>query len=134
MKRQIYVNLPVNNLERSIAFFTTIGFTLNQQFTNEDAACMVIEDNIYAMLLKNEFFSTFTLKQIADAKNCTEVLVCLSCDCRDEVDELVRKAVAAGGTAPRPPVDYGGYMYSHGFEDLDGHMWELVYMDESQAV
>jgi predicted lactoylglutathione lyase len=130
MKREIYVNLPVDDLERSKTFFSKLGFTFNQQFTNEEAACLIIEDNIYAMLLKREFFSTFTSKPISDAKSSTEVLVCLSCKSREEVDDLVSKAVVAGGSAPRSPVDYGN-MYVHGFEDIDGHLWELMFMEIS---
>ena len=128
MARQIYVNLPVKNLERSKAFFGSLGFQFNPQFTNESGACMVIDDNIYAMLLTESFFQTFTKKPVADATRSTEVLVCLSCESRAEVDELVRKALAAGGKAPNAPQDHG-FMYGHGFEDIDGHVWELAYME-----
>jgi uncharacterized protein len=132
MTRQIYVNLPVKNLERAKAFFGSLGFSFNPQFTNESGACMVIADNIYAMLLAESFFQTFTTKPVADATRSTEVLVCLSCESRAEVDELVRKALAAGGKAPNAPQDHG-FMYGHGFEDMDGHVWELVYMDPNAA-
>jgi uncharacterized protein len=132
MTRRIYVNLPVKNLERAKAFFGSLGFGFNPQFTNESGACMVIADNICAMLLTESFFQTFTKKPVADASRSTEVLVCLSCESRAEVDELVRKAVAAGGKAPNAPQDHG-FMYGHGFEDLDGHVWELVYMDPNAA-
>jgi uncharacterized protein len=132
MTRQIYVNLPVKNLERAKAFFGSLGFSFNPQFTNEAGACMVIADNIYAMLLAESFFQTFTKKPVADATRSTEVLVCLSCESRAEVDELVRKALAAGGKAPNAPQDHG-FMYGHGFEDMDGHVWELVYMDPNAA-
>jgi uncharacterized protein len=128
MHKQIFVNLPVKDLPRSIPFFQALGFELNPQFTNELAACLVIGDNIHAMLLTEPFFQGFISKPIADARASTEVLVCLSCESRAEVDAVVAKALAAGGTAPRPPVDHG-FMYSHGFEDLDGHIWELVHMD-----
>ena len=128
MTRQIFVNLAIENMERSKAFFSALGFSFNPQFTNDKGACMVIADNIYAMLLAESFFQTFTKKPVADATKSTEVLVCLSCDSRAEVDEMVRKALAAGGTAPNAPQDHG-FMYSHGFEDLDGHVWELVWMD-----
>lgn len=128
MARQIYVNLPVKNLERSKAFFGSLGFQFNPQFTSESGAGMVIADNIYAMLLTESFFQTFTKKPVADATRSTEVLVCLSCESRAEVDELVRRAIAAGGKAPNAPQDHG-FMYSHGFEDIDGHVWELAYMD-----
>ena len=128
MSRQIFVNLPIKNMERSQAFFKALGFSFNPQFTNEQGACMVIAEDIFAMLLVEPFFQTFTKKPIADAMKTTEVLVCLSCESRAEVDEMVRKAVAAGGTAPNAPQDHG-FMYGHGFQDLDGHIWELAYMD-----
>lgn len=132
MSRKIFVNLPIKNMERSQAFFTSLGFSFNPQFTNEQGACMVISEDIYTMLLVESFFQTFTKKPIADATQSTEVLVCLSCDSRAEVDEMVRKAVAAGGTSPNPPQDHG-FMYAHGFTDLDGHIWELVYMEPNAA-
>jgi predicted lactoylglutathione lyase len=128
MNKQIFVNLPVRDLDKSKAFFTALGYQFDPRFTNEQGASMVIADgSIYAMLLTEDFFRTFTAKPIVRALEATEVLVCLSCDSREEVDELVAKAVAAGGRAPRPPQDHG-FMYGHGFEDLDGHIWELVYM------
>jgi len=132
MNRQIYVNLPVQDLDRSKTFFTRLGFAFNAEFTNAQAACMVVSESIYVMLLTQEFFQGFTHKPVADAGKSTEVLVCLSCDSRDEVDELVAKAVAAGGTAPRAPQDHG-FMYGHGFEDPDGHIWELVHMSGTPA-
>jgi predicted lactoylglutathione lyase len=132
MSRQIFVNLPIKNMERSKAFFGALGFSFNPQFTNEQGACMVVSDSIYVMLLVEPFFQTFTKKQIADAVKTTEVLICLSCESRAEVDELVRKAVAAGGSTPNAPQDHG-FMYGHGFQDLDGHIWELAYMDPSAA-
>ena len=128
MGRQIYVNLPIKNMERTQAFFKSLGFGFNPQFTNESGACMVVADDIFVMLLTESFFQGFTKKPVADAKKTTEVLICLSCTSRAEVDELVRKAVAAGGKTPNPPQDHG-FMYAHGFEDLDGHQWELTYMD-----
>ncbi len=132
MATQIYVNLPVKNLERSRAFFTSLGYGFNPQFSNESGACMVIGENIYAMLLVESFFQTFTKKPVADATRSTEVLVCLSCDSRAQVDELVAKARAAGGTVPNEAQDHG-FMYGHGFEDPDGHVWELMYMDPNAA-
>ena len=128
MGRKIFVNLPIKDMQRSRAFWDALGFSFNPQFTNEQGACMVIADDIFAMLLVEPFFQTFTKKPISDARKATEVLVCLSCDSRAEVDELVRKALAAGGTAPNAPQDHG-FMYAHGFEDLDGHVWELAWMD-----
>ena len=127
MSRKIFVNLPIKNMERSKAFFGALGFSFNPQFTNEQGACMVISEDIFTMLLVEPFFQTFTKKPIADAKQTTEVLVCLSCDSRAEVDEMVKKALAAGGTAPNPTQDHG-FMYSHGFTDLDGHVWEVFWM------
>ena len=130
MSRKIFVNLPIKNMERSQAFFKSLGFSFNPQFTNEQGACMVVSDDIFVMLLVEPFFQTFTKKAIADATKTTEVLVCLSCESRAEVDSLVKKALAAGGTSPNPPQDHG-FMYGHGFTDLDGHIWELAYMDMS---
>ncbi len=127
MARQIFVNLPVKDLERSKAFFGSLGFEFNQQFTDENAACMVIDDNIFAMLLVEPYFATFTPKQVSDAKSSSEVLVALSCDSREQVDDLVSKAVAAGGATYNQPQDHG-FMYQHGFQDPDGHIWELAYM------
>ena len=132
MATQIYVNLPVKNIERTRAFFTILGFSFNPQFSNDQAICMVVADDIYVMLLVESFFQTFTKKPVADATQGTEVLICLSCDSRAKVDELVAKAVAAGGRAPNPRQDHG-FMYGHGFEDLDGHVWELMYMDPNAA-
>ena len=132
MHQQIFVNLPVDDLPRAMAFFKALGLAFNEQFTNEQGACMVIGENIHAMLLAKDFFKTFTAKPIVDAKRATEVLVCLSCSSRDEVDDLVAKAVAAGGSAPRPPQDHG-FMYAHAFEDLDGQIWELVHMSPVQG-
>jgi predicted lactoylglutathione lyase len=129
MSKQIYVNLAVKDLNKSKAFFEALGFCFNPQFSNDSGACMVIsEGSIYAMLLTEAFFATFIDQPIANAREVTEVLTCLSCDSREEVDALVAKALAAGGTAPRAPQD-PGFMYAHGFHDLDGHVWELVYMN-----
>ena len=130
MTTQIYVNLPVKNLDKSIEFFSRLGYKFNPQFTDENATCMIVGDNIFVMLLVEKFFQTFTRKAICDARKSTEVLMCLSCDSRADVEEQVRKAVAAGATTPRAPQDQG-WMYGHGFEDLDGHIWELAYMDMS---
>ena len=132
MSKQVFINLPVKDLNKSKAFFGALGYGFNPQFTNELGACMVVSDTIYAMLLTEPFFQTFTRKPVADARKGTEVLVCLSCDSREEVDALEAKAIAAGGSAPNAKQDHG-FMYGHGFEDLDGHLWELVYMDMSAA-
>jgi uncharacterized protein len=127
MHKQIFVNLPVKNVERTKAFFSSLGFGFNPDFSNEQALSMVIGENIFAMLLAEPFFQGFTKKPLADATKTTEVIVCLSCESRAEVDQLVAKAVAAGGTSPNPTQDHG-FMYGHGFTDLDGHVWELVFM------
>src|SRR5262245_53288314 len=128
MKTQIFVNLPVKDLKRSNAFFKQLGFELDPKLSDERASCLILGENMYAMLLVESFFQTFTNKTICDATKSTEVLVCLSCESRGKVDELVKKAVAAGGRVPREPQDHG-FMYGHGFEDLDGHIWELIYME-----
>jgi predicted lactoylglutathione lyase len=130
MASKIFVNLPVKNLNKSIEFFTKLGYTFNQQFTDETATCMIVTDDIFVMLLTEEKFKTFTPKEICDAKKSTEVLVCLSLESRPQVDEMVRKAVSAGGTTYNDPQDHG-FMYGHGFQDLDGHIWELIYMEPS---
>ena len=128
MATKIFVNLPVKDLKQSIEFFTKLGYTFNPQFTDETATCMIVAEDIYVMLLTHDKFKTFTPKKICDATKSTEVLVCLSCESRAQVDEQVRKAVAAGGTTYNEPQDHG-FMYGHGFQDLDGHIWELMWMD-----
>ena len=128
--QKMFVNVPVRDLRKSMNFFGKLGFTFNAQFTDETAACMTISQDIYVMLLTETKFKTFTPKQICDATKSTEVLVCLSSASRDEVNEMVRKAVAAGGTTYQEPEDHG-VMYGHGFQDLDGHIWELAFMEPS---
>lgn len=128
MATQIFVNLPVKDLKRSIAFFTQLGYTFNPQFTDETATCMIVSDDIYVMLLTEAKFKQFTPKTISDATQSTEVIVCLSCESRAAVDEMVQKAVAAGGSTFADAKDYG-FMYQHGYQDPDGHLWELVWMD-----
>lgn len=130
MAKQIYVNLPVKDLDKSKAFFTNIGFSFDPQFTDDKAACLVIGENIFAMLLTEPFFRTFTKKEISDAKKSTEVLIGIDAASREEVDETVRKAVEAGGSTYNEPQDHG-WMYGHSFADLDGHQWEILYMDMS---
>jgi uncharacterized protein len=132
MLRQIFVNLPIKDMQRSQAFFKALGLSFNKQFTNEQGACLEIAENIYAMLLVEPFFQGFTKLPIADARKSTEVLIALSCDSRAEVDALVAQAVAAGATTPNAPTDHG-FMYQHGFADLDGHQWEVFWMDASAA-
>ena len=132
MARQIFVNLPVRHLTRSIEFFTKLGFTFDPKFTDDNATCMIVGENIFVMLLVDKFFQTFTSKDICDASKSTEVLVCLSLASRKNVDEMVGKVVAAGGVAAKESKDYG-FMYQHSFEDLDGHLWELIYMEPNAA-
>jgi len=127
MSTKIFVNLPVKNLNKSIEFFTKLGYRFNPQFTDETATCMIVSEDIYVMLLTHDKFKTFTPNQICDATKSTEVLVCLSCESREHIDELVRKAVAAGGKTYNQAQDHG-FMYGHGYQDLDGHIWELIYM------
>jgi predicted lactoylglutathione lyase len=130
--RQIFVNLPIRDMARSRAFFAALGLSFNPRFTNEQGACLEIAENIYAMLLVEPFFQSFTKLPVADARKSTEVLIALSCDSRAEVDALVAKATAAGGTTPNAPMDHG-FMYQNGFADLDGHQWEVFWMDDSAA-
>lgn len=130
MTRQIFVNLPVKNLNKSIEFFTRLGFTFNPQFTDENATCMIVDENIFVMLLVEKYFKTFMPKEICDTSKSAEVLVALSFDSRAEVDAMVAKAIAAGGSTYKEPNDMG-FMYQHGFQDLDGHLWEIFFMEES---
>ena len=130
MPTKIFVNLPVKDLKKSMEFFTKLEFKFNSQFTDETAACMVVSEDIYVMLLTHDKFKTFTPKTICDATKSTEVLVCLSCESREHVNEMVRKAVGGGGTTYNEPQDHG-FMYGHGFQDLDGHIWESIYMEPS---
>ncbi|MGX7420064.1 VOC family protein [Carnobacterium gallinarum] len=128
----IFVNLPVEDLDRSVAFFTKLGFTFNPQFTDENATCMVISETIYVMLLVKPFFKSFIKKEIADAEKTAEVIVALSVDSRNEVDELVDQAMSAGALFYNDPTDMG-FMYSRSFQDLDNHLWEVVYMDPTSV-
>jgi uncharacterized protein len=127
MATQIYLNLAVKDLARSKAFFSALGFGFNAEYTNDDAACLVIDSHIYVMLLREDFFRTFTDKQICDTRTHVEALTALTLESRAQVDDLVNRAVAAGGRTPRAPTDHG-FMYSQTFEDLDGHTWELLHM------
>lgn len=132
MARQIFVNLPVKDVARTRAFFTALGFSFNPQFSDDKALCMVIAGDIYAMLLSEPFFQGFTKKPVSDAAKSTEVLVALSCESVAEVDEMVARALAAGGRAPVERKDHG-FMVQHGFEDPDGHQWEVFWMDPKAA-
>ncbi|MGV3704661.1 MAG: VOC family protein [Arcticibacter sp.] len=129
MATQIFVNLPVEDLSKSMEFFTKQGYSFNREFSDEKAACMVISDTIYVILLTKAFFQTFTKKQIIDAHQAAECSIALSADSKDAVNEMVAKAEAAGATIPNAPSDHG-FMYQHSFEDLDGHHWEFVWMNE----
>jgi uncharacterized protein len=126
--KQLFVNLPVKDLNKSVKFFTKVGFTFNPQFTDENATCMVVSESIQVMLLTEKFFSTFSDKKISDAKVVTEVICALSVDGRDEVNELVAKAIEAGAREYKQLQDHG-WMYTRCFEDLDGHQWEIFFMD-----
>lgn len=128
MATKIFVNLPVRDLARSVEFFTEIGYTFDERFTDENATCMVIGEDIYAMLLVEPFFGTFTRKQIADARTSTEVIVALSANSREDVDAIVDRAFAAGA-APASETNDQGFMYGRSYEDLDGHIWEIMWMD-----
>ncbi len=130
MSTKIFVNLAVKDLNRSMDFFKSLGYSFNTQFTDDTAACMVISEDIYAMLLTEDKFKQFTPKQIADATKSTEVLTCLSAESKDKVNELVDKAIKAGATETREPQDYG-FMFGRSFNDLDGHIWEIMWMDEA---
>ena len=128
MATNIFVNLPVKDLDKSKAFFAKLGYTFNVQFTNETAACMVISDTIYAMLITYARFADFTIKPIADAKAATEVLIAISCENKEAVEKIAATALAAGATEAKPPQDYG-FMVVRSFNDLDGHIWEYLWMD-----
>ncbi|MGN6264101.1 MAG: VOC family protein [Ginsengibacter sp.] len=131
MAKQVFINLPVNDLQKSIAFYEAIGFTNNPQFTDETAACMIWSDTIYIMLLTHDKLKQFTSKTIVDAKTFVEVSISLSLENNDEVNAFAEKALKAGGTEPSDPQDYG-FMYQRGVEDPDGHHLEVFYMDMSK--
>lgn len=134
MATQVFINLAVKDLQRSMDFFTQLGYTFNKQFTDEKAACLVISETIFAMLLTEPFFKGFIPgKEIADTTKTKEVLIALSGDSKDSVNELADKAIAAGGKQFREPEDHG-FMYSRSFEDLDGHVWEVVWMDPTAVM
>lgn len=130
MATKIFVNLPVKDLNKSIEFFTKVGYSFNPQFTDENGTCMIISEDIYVMLLVEEFFKSFTKKEIVDTTKGNEAIICLSAESREAVDEWVSKAVLAGATTPNEPHDQG-FMYDHGIQDLDGHLWDIMYMDPS---
>ncbi|WP_108661642.1 VOC family protein [Acuticoccus kandeliae] len=129
MARMIFVNLPVGDLGKATAFYEAIGFTKDDRFSDETASGMVLTDIIHVMLLTHEKFASFTPKTVVDAKTSTEVLLCLSTDSREEVDALIATAEAAGGVADPGPVQDYGFMYGRSFEDPDGHIWEIMWMN-----
>lgn len=134
MTQMIFVNLPVSDLDRSKAFYEAIGFTNEPNFTNEMAACMVLSDAIYVMLLKHDFWKTFTSKAIPDAKENAQVMLAISRDSREAVDAIVETAAANGGRADCNPKQDLGFMYGRSFEDPDGHIWEPNWMDMQAAL
>jgi uncharacterized protein len=131
MATKVFINLPVRDLEKSKSFFKELGYHFNPQFTDKKAACMVIGDNIFAMLLTESYFKTFTKKEISNAQMSTEVLIALDAASKEEVKQIVTKAEKLGATIYSEPADHG-WMYQHSFADLDGHQWEFAYLDESQ--
>lgn len=130
MRTKLFLNLPVADLDRSVAFFTALGFEFNPQFTDEHATCMILSDEAFVMLLAKEFFQTFTPKDIADTRASTEAIMAISVDSKEAVDELVNTALKAGGVRYKDPDDHEDYMYGWGFQDPDGHLWEVIWMDE----
>ena len=130
MAVKIFINLPVKDLNKSIEFFTKLGFSFNPKFTDHNATCMIVDEDIYVMLLTEQFFKTFTNKEISNAKKSTEVLISLTSESKDAVNEFMKKVLDAGGKEPTDPQDHG-WMFGRSFEDLDGHIWEIFYMDES---
>lgn len=126
--KNIFVNMMVKDLNKSMEFFKKLGWSFNEQFTDETAASLIISENIYCMLLTQEKMKQFTSKELVDPSKSTEVLLAISTESKQEVDELVDKALEAGATKQREPEDYG-FMYSRSFNDLDGHIWEVFYMD-----
>lgn len=130
MVTKIFVNLPVKDLNNTIDFFTKLGFKFNPQFTDENATCMIVSEDIFVMLLVEKFFKTFTKKEICDTSKDTEVIVALSVESREKVDQMINKAQESGGKETREPQDHG-WMYGRSFEDINKHLWEIIYMDES---
>jgi uncharacterized protein len=128
--KNIFINLPVKDLDKSTNFFKELGFEFNPQFSDETTSCMIISDNIYALLMIEDTFKGFSKKETVDTSTSAEAIFCLSAVTRDQVDELVNKALSSGGKAFTDPKDHG-FMYVWGFQDIDGHLWEVAYMDES---
>lgn len=125
--KEIFVNLPVKDLQKSIEFFSALGFEFNQEMTDENGTCMIVGDNMYVMLLVEDFFKTFIKKQLADTATSTEVIIAISADSKAAVDEMVDKAIDAGGSASNDKME-DEYMYGWSFQDVDGHLWEVIHM------
>lgn len=128
MARQLFVNLPVRNLDKTVEFFTALGFSFNPDFTDENATCMIVNDGAYVMLLVESYFKTFTSKSIAATADTAEAIMSFSLESREAVDGVIRTALTSGGTASEEAQDYG-FMYTHSFQDPDGHLWEVFWMD-----
>ena len=126
--RMIFVNLPVKNLSASLAFFSELGFAFNPKFSDDRAACMVVDENIFVMLLTEDRFKDFINDEIADAATTTEAILCVSVDSKEQIDETIAKAIAASGKAWKPAMNEGP-MHGGSFQDIDGHVWELLYME-----
>ena len=129
MAKKIFVNLPVKDLNKTVEFFTKLGFEFNPQFTDENATCMIVNKDIFIMLLVEKFFKTFTKKEICDTTKDTEVIIALSTESREKVDQMINDVIEAGGKESRKPQDHG-WMYERSFQDINGHLWEIIYMDE----
>jgi uncharacterized protein len=130
MATKMFVDLPVKDLYRTVEFFTRLGFTFNPQFTDENATCMIIGEDVYVMLLVDRFFKTFTKKEICNVAKDAEVIVALSTESREKVDQMMNRVLEAGGKESREQQDHG-WMYGRGFQDIDGHLWEIIYMNET---
>ena len=129
MEKKIFVNLPVKDLNKTVEFFAKLGFEFNPQFTDENATCMIVNKDIFIMLLVEKFFKTFTKKEICDTTKDTEVIIALSTESREKVDQMINDVIEAGGKESRKPQDHG-WMYGRSFQDINGHLWEIIYMDE----
>ena len=130
MVRKIFVNLAVNDLDRSVEFFTKLGFTFDPRFTDETATCMIVSDEAFVMLLVENRFKDFTKKELSDPTTQTEAIIALSAESREQVDELAERALGAGGSPANDPMEMG-FMYGRSFQDPDGHLWEVFWMDPS---
>lgn len=133
MAAKIFINLPVKDLDKTTDFFVNLDFRFDSLMTDDNATCMIVEDNIFVMFLTDKFFKTFTHKEVADTTKTTEVILSLSVDTKEEVNAFIEKAVLLGATTPNPPQDHG-FMYQWGFQDLDGHLWEIIYMDPNATM